>query len=184
VGSKAKSVPGGIGEKPPDKYKPINKEDIDWSSVYEPEDTDDPNYNFLATCGQTEKERQLNPDFRRCHQIWEENYDMVTPIENATLVQNHYNEVIKPLNPGAKVWLKRSIYNHFQKNRPSHGVIRQSWLDGTQKAISFILNTQLYRLNTETGLEEMDIKFVKPLTTLIKEGRSLLHECSRINATY
>ena len=186
LGSAAKrsSVPGGIGEKPAPLYRRINKEDLDWRHVYEPEATDDPGYTFVAHCGQSVAERLKNKDYMKLFSIWDDNYDMVTPIQNATLVQNHYNKFIRPVNPHAKVWLKRSIYNHFAKECPSHGVMRQSWVRVLQRAFMTIANNQLHRINEETGLEEVDFSCLKPMTTILKELRPLLNECSRIHNVY
>lgn len=180
----AAATPGGIGEKPPAEYKRVNKDEIDWNEVYEPETTDDPDYNFMSHCGQSISERMKNPDYMKISKIWEENYDMVTPVQNATLVQKHYNEKIRLYNPHAKIWLKKSIYRHFEDDCPTHGVVRRFWLRTLHGMSKTIVNNQLHRIHIESGLEEIDFKCIKPLLGILKEIRPLLNECNRINNVY
>jgi hypothetical protein len=175
---------GAIGEKPPDPYVRINKEQINWNRVYEPEHTDNPDWNFLGTLGQSIAQRRANPDFVNCHKIWEENYDLVTPIQNATLVQNHYNNVIREVNKTLPVWTKKAIYTHFEIDNPTRGVTNQFWLRTLHGIAQTIVSNQLYRLHVESGIEEVDLKFVKPLLSIRKQLSSLQNECSRINPMY
>ena len=109
---------------------------------------------------------------------------MVSKVQTATLVQKHYNNVIRIHNPQAKVWLKRSIYNHFEIECPSHGVIRHFAMRTLHHSLRTIVTNQLYRIHEESGLEEVDLKCVKPMLMIVKELRPLLNECSRINSVF
>ncbi len=150
-------------------------QDVDFSNCPE-EDTDDPDFCFLCTHGQSDAEREANDTLQGLENYIAEAMKKADPKTLCREAQRYYNEELRYNTKDAKVWRCQIIWEHIEKHAPTVKVINNVILRTAYNAFLTIRDYGLLKVDLNTGDKKIDPKELVNIFKLYQMVKPLLKE--------
>jgi hypothetical protein len=142
------------GKQPTEDFETLSALPYKWEETEEDKKTNP--YCFKCEYNQTVAEASLNTVVLQLDELWANHHARLYPPTLCRMIQEHYNELIKPSLYSEEDWTPKSIFLHYTKHNPQ----RRYRLENHMKVCDQIMDhcvDHMFKIGKESGKKTIDI---------------------------